>query len=65
MARKGHSDEDILELLRGIELKLAAVDDVASAWSERRDQRCDVLKPAEAVWRDGPVTVFGEEEPAD
>ncbi|WP_147111608.1 transposase [Tateyamaria sp. syn59] len=31
MARKRHSDEDILKLLREIELKLAAGDDVASA----------------------------------
>ncbi|MEO0697939.1 MAG: transposase, partial [Pseudomonadota bacterium] len=31
MARKRHSDEDILKLLREIELKLASGDDVASA----------------------------------
>ncbi len=31
MARKRHSDEDILKLLREIELKLTAGDDVASA----------------------------------
>jgi hypothetical protein len=31
MARKRHSDEDILKLLREIELKLSAVEDVASA----------------------------------
>ena len=31
MARKRHSDEDVLKLLREIELKLAAGDDVASA----------------------------------
>ncbi|MEM8777157.1 MAG: transposase [Pseudomonadota bacterium] len=31
MARKRHSDEDILKLLREIELKLSAGDDVASA----------------------------------
>lgn len=31
MARKRHSDEDVLKLLRGIELKVTAGDDVASA----------------------------------
>ncbi len=31
MARKRHSDEDILKLLREIELKLTAGDDVATA----------------------------------
>ena len=31
MARKRHSDEDVLKLLREIELKLTAGDDVASA----------------------------------
>ena len=31
MARKRHSDEDILKLLREIELKLTTGDDVASA----------------------------------
>ena len=31
MARKGHSDEDVLKLLREIELKLTAGGDVASA----------------------------------
>ena len=31
MARKRHSDEDVLKLLREIELKLAAGNDVASA----------------------------------
>ena len=31
MARKRHSDEDVLKLLREIELKLPAGDDVASA----------------------------------
>ena len=31
MARKRHSDEDILKLLREIELKLSAGTDVASA----------------------------------
>ncbi|WP_299641419.1 transposase [uncultured Tateyamaria sp.] len=31
IARKRHSDEDILKLLREIELKLTAGDDVASA----------------------------------
>ncbi len=31
MARMRHSDEDVLKLLREIELKLAAGDDVASA----------------------------------
>ena len=31
MARKRHSDEDILKLLREIELKLSAGEDVASA----------------------------------
>ena len=31
MARKRHSDEDLLKLLREIELKLTAGDDVASA----------------------------------
>ena len=31
MARKRHSDEDVLKLLREIELKLAAGSDVASA----------------------------------
>ncbi len=31
MARKGHSDEDILKLLREIELKLASGNDVVSA----------------------------------
>ena len=31
MVRKRHSDEDILKLLREIELKLSAGDDVASA----------------------------------
>ena len=31
MARKRHSDEDILKLLREMELKLSAGDDVASA----------------------------------
>ncbi|WP_052249556.1 transposase [Tateyamaria sp. ANG-S1] len=32
MARKRHSDEDILKVLREIELKLTAGDDVASAY---------------------------------
>lgn len=31
MARRRHSDEDVLKLLREIELKLTAGDDVASA----------------------------------
>ena len=31
MGRKRHSDEDVLKLLREIELKLAAGNDVASA----------------------------------
>ena len=31
MARKRHSDEDVLKLLREIELKLTSGDDVASA----------------------------------
>ncbi len=31
MARKRHSDEDVLKLLREIELKLTAGDDVATA----------------------------------
>ena len=31
MARKRHSDEDVLKLLREIEVKLAAGDDVGSA----------------------------------
>lgn len=31
MARKRHSDDDVLKLLREIELKLTAGDDVASA----------------------------------
>ena len=31
MARKRHSDEDVLKLLREIELKLTAGDDVSSA----------------------------------
>ena len=31
MARKRHSDENVLKLLREIELKLTAGDDVASA----------------------------------
>ncbi len=30
MARKRHSDEDVLKLPRGIELKLSSGDDVAS-----------------------------------
>jgi hypothetical protein len=33
MARKRHSDEDVLKLLREIELKLTAGDDVASVSS--------------------------------
>jgi len=32
MAQKRHSNEDILKLLREIEVKLAAGSDVASAW---------------------------------
>ena len=31
MARKRHSDEEVQKLLREIDLKLAAVDDIASA----------------------------------
>ena len=62
MARKRHSDGDILKLLREIELKLTSGDDVCIGVSERRDQRCDVLQLAEAVWRDGPVSAVGDEE---
>ncbi len=36
MARKRHSDEDFLELLREIELKLSADDDIASAAQDWR-----------------------------
>jgi hypothetical protein len=47
MARKRYSDEDILKLLREIELNLAAGNDVVSACrSVGRDQRCDILQQA-------------------
>lgn len=43
MARKRHSEEDVLKLLREIKLQLVAGDDVASACRSGGDQRRDVL----------------------
>ncbi len=37
MARKRHSDEDILKLLREIELRLAAVSDVKDSLESAND----------------------------
>lgn len=62
MARKRYSDEDILKLLREIELKLSADDDVASVC---RYQRRDLLQLAEAVRRDGAVDAIGDAEPGE
>ena len=39
MARKRHSDEDVLKLLREIELKLVAGDDVASVSADSERHR--------------------------
>ena len=39
MVKKRHSDEDILKLLREIELHLSAGDDFVSACQQRRDLR--------------------------
>ena len=65
MARKRHSDEDILKLLREIELRLSAGDDVATA--------CRGVGISDATyynWRKrfggmGPVAAVGDEEPGE
>jgi len=65
MARKRYSDEDVLRLLRDMELLLAGGNDVASACrsvgispTRRRfaclpGYGCDLLQMAQAVWRNG------------
>nr|WP_300064810.1 hypothetical protein [uncultured Roseobacter sp.] len=64
MARKRHSDEDVLKLLREIELKLTAGDDVASACRSVGISG-DVLQLAEALRRNGTRAVVGDEEPGE
>ena len=59
MARKRHSDEDILKLLREIELKLAEGSDVQAACRGVGGERRYVLQLAQAVWRHGSVAVVG------
>ena len=44
MAQKRHLDEDILKLLREIELHLAGGSDVATACPGGRSERCDLLQ---------------------
>ncbi|MEM9318283.1 MAG: transposase, partial [Pseudomonadota bacterium] len=60
MARKRHSDEDVLKLLREIELKLTAGDDVASAC-----RSVGISDAAYSNWRRrfGAVAAVGDEEP--
>ena len=60
MARKRHSDEDILKLLREIEVKPVIRQRRAVGVSWRGDQRRDVLQLAQAVRRDGAVSVVGD-----
>ena len=57
MARKRHSDEDILKLLREIEVKLANGSDVQSACRSVGVSDATYLQGAEAVRRDGKVAV--------
>ena len=56
MARKRFSDEEILNLLRQIELSLASGRDVASACRSSGGERCDLLQLAQALRRHGPVS---------
>ena len=56
MARKRYSDEDVLNLLRQIELSLASGSSIETV---SRHQRCDILSLAQEVWRDGQVTASG------
>ncbi len=60
MARKRHSDEDILKLLREIELNLASGNDVGTA-CRLSVSVCDVLQLAQKVWWIGEVAVVREE----
>ena len=60
MARKRHSDEDILKLLREIEVKLSRRQRRSVGLSRRGYQRRYVLQLAQAVWRDGSVSVVGD-----
>ena len=64
MARKRHSDEDILKLLREIEVTLANGSDVASACrsvgiSEATYYNWRKLQLAQEIPRDGSVAVVG------
>lgn len=55
MARKRFSDEDILKLLRQIELSLASGSDVASACRSAGVSDATYYL-AQALWRHGPVS---------
>ena len=58
MARKRYSDEDVLKLLREIELKLADGDDVRTACRSVGVSDATYYTAA-SVWRDGPVAAVG------
>ena len=53
MARKRHSDQDSLRLLREIELHLTSGGDGVPG---RGDQRCDLLQLPQEIRRDGTIT---------
>ncbi|MBF9052172.1 transposase [Roseobacter sp. HKCCD9010] len=65
MARKRHSDEDVLKLLREIELKLTAGDDVASACQRVGISDATYYNWRKWVWRDGSRPVVGTEKPRE
>ena len=60
MARKRFSDEDILWLLREIEMSLSSGSDVATACPNGWRQRRDLLHMAQKVWWHGTI---GDGEP--
>jgi len=55
MARKRHSDEDILKLLREVEVHLASGSDVGTACRTAGISDADLLQLAQEVWWHGPL----------
>jgi hypothetical protein len=58
MARKRHSDEDILKLLREIEVRRASGRDVATAYRSAGISDATSLHLAQEIWRHGTIAAL-------
>ena len=61
MARKRFKDEEVLNLLRQIEVDLSSGSDVAKCVLQGGHQRCDLLYMAQKVRWNGKVAITGKE----